>query len=279
VGVAALLTASGCGEGDDRQVDLTPAAATGFGSNLFYYLRRDPGDFSTFGTFSTSNVIAADRFGVGYDFDALTFSANSIGYGPGLFYFLRHDPAQLNFSYFGTISPGGAVTDQFGVGYNFDALTFVADDLGYGPNLFYFVRHDPAQQNFSYFGTISTSSEVIDQFGVGYNFDALTFVASDLGYGPNLFYYVRHDPAQGNFSTFGTISVGGTATDRFGVATNVDGLTFSADDLGYGPNLFYYVRHDPEQGGFSTFGTISTSGAASDRFGVGYNFDALTFVP
>jgi len=39
--------------------------------------------------------------------------------------------------------------------------------------------------------------------------------------------------------------------------------------------LFYYLRHDGS--GFSTFGTISTSGAITDRFGVGSSFDALTF--
>jgi hypothetical protein len=180
---------------------------------------------------------------------------------------------QKTFSTFGTISTSGAVTDRFGVGNNFDALVFVGDDLGYGPNLFYYLRHDSA--GFSTFGTISTSGAVTDRFGVGYSFDALTFVADDLGYGPNLFYYLRHDSA--GFSTFGTISTSGAVMDRFGVGNNLDALTFADSDLGYGPNLFYYLRHDGT--GFSTFGTISTSGAVMDRFGGGNNFDALTFVP
>jgi len=38
----------------------------------------------------------------------------------------------------------------------------------------------------------------------------------------------------------------------------------------------YYLRNDPTTG-FSTFGSISTSGAVTDRFGVGNHFDALTF--
>jgi hypothetical protein len=147
---------------------------------------------------------------------------------------------QNSFSTFGTISTSGAVTDRFGVGNNFDALTFVAEDLGYGPNLFYYLRHDSA--GFSTFGTISTSGAVTDRFGVGNNFDALTFVAADLGYGPNLFYYLRHDGA--GFSTFGTISTSGAVTDRFGVGNNFDALTFVAGNRGYGPNLFYYLRHD-----------------------------------
>src|SRR6266705_1604625 len=120
-------------------------------------------------------------------------------------------------------------------------------DLGYGPNLFYYLRHDAS--GFSTFGTISTSGAVTDRFGVGFNFDALTFVAPNVGYGPNLFYYLRHDTS--GFSTFGTISTSGAVTDRFGVGFNFDALTFVAPDVGYGPNLFYYLRHDAS--GFSTF--------------------------
>jgi hypothetical protein len=46
-------------------------------------------------------------------------------------------------------------------------------------------------------------------------------------------------------------------------------------NLGYGPDLFYYLRHDAST--FSTFGTISTAGAITDRFGVGNSVTALTF--
>src|SRR5262245_27372481 len=226
--------------------------------------------FSTFGTISTSGAVT-DRFGVGNNFDALTFVAEDLGYGPNLFYYLRRDGA--GFSTFGTISTSGAVTDRFGVGIHFDALTFVAADLGYGPHLFYYLRRDGA--GFSTFGTISTSGAVTDRFGVGNNFDALTFAAGNRGYGPNLFYYLRHDGA--GFSTFGTISTSGAVTDRFGVGNNFDALTFVPGNRGYGPNLFYYLRRDGA--GFSTFGTISTSGAVTDRFGVGNNFDALAFAP
>ena len=74
-----------------------------------------------------------------------------------------------------TASTSGAVTDRFGVGYRFDALTFAAPNRGYGTNLFYYLRHDT--NGFSTFGTISTSGAVTDRFGVGYRFDALTFAA------------------------------------------------------------------------------------------------------
>jgi hypothetical protein len=150
-------------------------------------------------------------------------------------------------------------------------VSWLGADVGYGPNLFYFLRHDTT--GFSTFGTISTSGAITDRFGVGNDFDALAFASADLGYGSNLFYYVRHDNT--GFSTFGTISTSGAITDRFGVGNGFDALTFASADLGYGTNLFYYLRHDTL--GFSTFGTISTSGAITDRFGVGNDFDALTF--
>jgi hypothetical protein len=98
---------------------------------------------------------------------------------------------RTGFSTFGTIATNGAVTDRFGVGNDVDALDFVAADLGYGTNLFYFLRHDP--NGFSTFGTINTNGAVTDRFGVGNNFDALTFASGNHGFGPNLFYYLRRD--------------------------------------------------------------------------------------
>jgi len=98
--------------------------------------------------------------------------------------------AAAGFSTFGTISTSGAIVDRFGVGFNFDALTFVPQNVGYGPNLFYYLRRD--NSGFSTFGTISTSGAIVDRFGVGFNFDALTFTTLNVGYGGNLFYYVRH---------------------------------------------------------------------------------------
>ena len=94
-------------------------------------------------------------------------------------------------STFGTINTNGAITDRFGVGDNFDALTFASGNHGYGPNLFYYLRHDT--NGFSTFGTINTNGAITDRFGVGDNFDALTFANGNHGYGPNLFYYLRRD--------------------------------------------------------------------------------------
>jgi hypothetical protein len=49
---------------------------------------------------------------------------------------------RTGFSTFGTISTTGTVTDRFGVGNNFDALTFAQGNVGYGPSLFYYLRRD-----------------------------------------------------------------------------------------------------------------------------------------
>jgi hypothetical protein len=201
-------------------------------------------------------------------------AALNLGYGPDLFYYLRHD-ATNNFSTFGTISTAGVITDRFGVGTAFNALTFAAPNVGYGANLFYYLRQD-LSTGFTTLGTISTNGTITDRFGVGQNFDALVFVPEDVGYGVNLFYYLRHDPATG-FSTFGTISTNGTITDRYGVGSYFRALAFADVNLGYGANQFYYLRLDLPASNFTTFGTISTDGTVTDRFGVGDLFDALVF--
>jgi hypothetical protein len=139
----------------------------------------------------------------------------------------------------------GVTADQFIVGSNFDALTFTATDVGYGANLFYYVRHDAT--GLSTFGTINPAlpGTITDRFTVGTNVDALVY--TDLiapGFGANNFYYLRHDAS--GVSTFGTIFVTGlttgTVTDRFPVGTNATELTFTATQVGFGANLFYYLR-------------------------------------
>jgi hypothetical protein len=148
--------------------------------------------------------------------------------------------ARSGLSIFGTIGTDGTVSDRFGVGEDFDALVFAAQDLGYGPNLFYYLRHDAGGS--STFGTFGTDGTVTDRFGVGASYDALAYAPGNHGFGPNLFYYLRHD-ASGS-STFGTIGTDGTVTDRFGVGTNYDALAYAPGNHGYGPNLFYYLRHE-----------------------------------
>src|SRR5260370_31267088 len=73
-----------------------------------------------------------------------------------------------------------------------------------------------------------------------------TGASIDLGYGPNLFYYLRHDST--GFSTFGTVSTSGAVLARFGAGLNLNPFTLTSCVLRYSPNLFYYLRHDPATG-------------------------------
>ncbi len=181
--------------------------------------------------------------------------------------------------FFGTINPVlPAVVNRFIVPPGLNGLTYADQDEGYAATQFYSTRKDDSGT--SYFETITAgTAAVVDRFGASSgNFDSLAFAAPDVGYGPVIFYYLRHDNA--GVSTFGTITPGGTvgvAAAHFVVGNNFDSLTFSATDVGYGANLFYYVRHDAA--GLSTFGTINPAlpGTITDRFTVGDNVDALVF--
>jgi hypothetical protein len=50
----------------------------------------------------------------------------------------------IGLSTFGTLDTSGAVTDRFGVGNEYVASAFAAEDLGYGPSLFCYLRRDAA---------------------------------------------------------------------------------------------------------------------------------------
>jgi hypothetical protein len=82
------------------------------------------------------------------------------------------------------------VTNRFGVGSN---LMHWSSSLGNRrrPKHFYYLRHDGTE--FSTFGTIATNGTVADLFGVGNNFDALTFAPETSAAGPKHFYYLRRD--------------------------------------------------------------------------------------
>lgn len=229
----------------------------GYGATQFYSIREDS-DASYFATITAGTALVTDRFDASSRvFDSLTFAAPDVGYGPVIFYSLSHDNAGV--SSFGTIKPGGAVgvvEDQFVAGNDFDSITFSATDVGYGANLFYYVRHDVSGASF--FGTINPAQPgtITDRFSVGNNVDSLVFSATDVGYGANNFYYLRHD--SDGVSTFGTILVTGlntgTVTDRFEVGNHAHELTFTTTDTGFGANLFYFLR---EGTNFST-NTVTT---------------------
>jgi hypothetical protein len=108
--------------------------------------------------------------------------------------------------------------------------------------MFYYVRNDAT--GLSWFGTINPTPGLVatDRYTVGTNFDALVFVPSAVStWGTAIFAYLRHDNTG---SIIGTIDpVTHVPTDRLHLSTNfLTGFTFTATDVGYGANLFYYLR-------------------------------------
>jgi hypothetical protein len=55
--------------------------------------------------------------------------------------------------------------------------------------------------------------------------------------------------------------------------SSFDAMTFEPEDLGYGPNRFYYLRRDPAHPKLATLGTISPDGAITDRVRAGEEMD------
>ncbi|GDY22277.1 hypothetical protein LBMAG56_36240 [Verrucomicrobiota bacterium] len=169
------------------------APDVGYGSKNFYYVRHDNAGASTFGVIKAAGASSSsDLWAVpGSGYNALAFAeANVGGYGANLFYYLRQDVSGR--STFGTINPtpGGIATDRYTVGTNFDALVFIPQTVSdWGTAIFAYLRHDNAG---SIIGTIDPVTHVVtDRIRLGTNFiKGLTFAATSVGYGPNLFYYL-----------------------------------------------------------------------------------------
>ena len=218
-----------------------------WGPDLFYAIREPGSGADTFDTISTIGSLAGtvtDRFNLSStNYDALTLAAPDVGYGAVNFYSTRHDTGGS--STFGVIKAAGASSssDLWAIpGATYDGLTFAAADLGYGANLFYFIRQDAT--GLSTFGTINPTPGgiVTDRYAVGTNFDSLVFVPGAVStWGTGIFTYLRHD-ATG--SIIGTIDpVTHVVTDRVDLGTNLlSALTYTGTDVGYGPDLFYYLR-------------------------------------
>jgi uncharacterized repeat protein (TIGR01451 family) len=230
----------------------------GYAATEFYSIRTDTSGTSFFDTITASTATTTDRFNVptipnpNQTFDAVTYATDDLGYGAKIFYYLSHDTAGVET--FGTITPGGVVglsAPLFVVGTKFDVLTYTATDVGYGANMFYYIRHDAT--GVSTFGTINpTPGGIIqDRFTLrGTNFVGLVFTTDIApGYGANNFYYLRQ--VANGVSWFGTILLtppsppnSATETDRFIVGNNATELTytFPPQDVAFGPTLFYFLR-------------------------------------
>jgi hypothetical protein len=215
-----------------------------WGPTLFYAIRHPASGPDQFDTISAAGVIT-DRFSLtSTNYDALTLAAPDVGYGEINFYYLRHNNSGA--ATFGEIIAQGASSSAdlwpvTGTGYK--GLAFAAANVGgYGANLFYYVRTD--NTGLSTFGTINPTPGGVetDRYTVGTNFDALVFVPGTVStWGTAIFAYLRHDT---NGSIIGTIDpVTHVVMDRLHLGANfLTGLTFTATDVGFGANLFYYLR-------------------------------------
>jgi hypothetical protein len=224
---------------------------------LFYSTQHPVSGADTLNTISTINAPAyvgsqyvgfvTNEYNLTYsNYDALTLAAPDVGYGSVHFYYVRHDNSSV--THFGVIKAAGATSDgdlpnSIAVtGYT--GLAFAEDNVnGYGANMFYDVRNDAT--GLSWFGSINPEPGLAatDLYTVGTNFDALVYVtgAPITGWGTDFFAYLRHTSTG---SILGTIDpLTGVPTDRMSFGTNfLSALTYTATDVGYGPDLFYYLR-------------------------------------
>jgi uncharacterized repeat protein (TIGR01451 family) len=227
-----------------------------WGPTLFYSTWQPASGADTFDTISTIDSpsyvgslyvgLVMNEYNLTYsNYDALTLAAPDVGYGAVNFYYVRHDSDGV--SHFGVIKAAGATSDSdlpaplSGTGYT--GLAFAAANVGYGADMFYYVRNDAAT-GLSMFGTINPTPGLVetDLYSVGTNFDSLVFVPGAVStWGTGIFAYLHHDNTG---SIIGTINpVTQVVTDRIDLGTNfLTALTFTATDVGYGPNLFYYLR-------------------------------------
>jgi uncharacterized repeat protein (TIGR01451 family) len=226
-----------------------------WGASLFYAVRHPAAGADQFVTISPVGVIT-DRFALSStNYDALTLAAPDVGYGAVNFYYLRHGSPGVNT--FGVIKAAGASSSSDLpvspiAGTNYNSLAFAeADVAGYGANLFYSLRET---NGITVFGTIAPSPGLVplDRYTVGTNanFDSMVFVPGAVSdWGTAQFAYLRHDTTG---SIIGSINpVSQIVTDRVNLGTNfITSLTFTSTDVGYGPNLFYYLR--PERSVMTT---------------------------
>ena len=214
-----------------------------WGPTLFYMISEPVSGPDTFDSMPASGGVTPRVTLGSTNYDAITQAAPDVGYGSINFYYARHDNSGV--STFGEIIAQGASSSadlwvMGKTGYN--ALAFAAPNLGYGANLFYFIRTD--NTGLSTFGTINPTPGGVetDLYGVGTNFDSLVYIPGTVStWGTSIFAYLRHNSTG---SIIGTINpVTQVITDRMNLGTNrISDLTFTATDVGYGANMFYYLR-------------------------------------
>ena len=215
-----------------------------WGPTQFYTITQPPTGPDTFDTLPPLGTVATSRFNLtASNYDAITLAAPDVGFGEINFYYVRHNSSGVS-SFGEIIAQGASASADLWVlpktGYN--GLAFAAANLGYGANLFYYLRQDLT--GLSTFGTLNPAPGGVetDLYSVGTNFDSLVYIPGAVStWGTSIFAYLRHTSIG---SVIGTIDpITHTVSDRISLGTNFLGaLTYSATDVGYGANLFYYLR-------------------------------------
>ena len=252
---------------------------------------------------TTGVVTLVPRWAIGGNLAGFHFMAQDTGFSVGAnrFYSIKDTAIPLGgdisaFTYY--VAASGAATDHHDVGSkltpdSYSALTSADPDIGYGAINFYFIHHKGTTDYFTDIvpgsGTASSVADLKPMSGPGgpatvtgvSGYFGLTFAAADLGYGLNLFYYLRTDPVTG-FTKFGTLDpalLSGSA-DQFDLGSSgYNALTFTGSDVGYGTNKMYYLRLDPITG-FTILGTLNPlTGKVSDIANLGSVYATLDFVP
>ena len=251
----------------------------------------------------TGAVTLVPRWSIGGNLAGFHFMSQDTGFSVGAnrFYSVKDTAIPMGgdisaFTYY--VAASGSATDLQDVGSkltpnSYSALTSADPDIGYGAINFYFIHHKGTTDYFSDIvpgsGTASSVADLKPMSGPGgpatvtgvSGYFALTFAAANLGYGLDLFYYLRTDPVTG-FAKFGTLDpalLSGSA-DQFDLGiSGYNALTFTGTDVGYGTNKMYYLRLDPVTG-FTILGTLNPlSGKVSDIANLGSVFTTLDFVP
>jgi hypothetical protein len=250
---------------------------------------------------ATGAVTLTPRWTIGANIAGFHFMAQdlSLGGGPNQFYSVKGTAIPVNgdTSAFTIYLPAsGAATVHTDIGSklrpnSYSSLTSADPDLGYGSIQFYFIHHKSDGDYFAHIvpgsGTASAVEDLKPMSQPGNpttgglsGYLGLTFAASDLGYGANLFYYLRNHPVTG-FATFGSLvpALAGTSTDHadLGIA-GYNALAYTPTDVGYGGDQLYYQRLDPVTG-FTILGRLDASnGRSYDIANLGSVFGTLTFV-
>ena len=237
----------------------------GGGANQFYSLKSTAipagGDVAAFTKYIAASGAATNHVDIGSkltpnSYSALTSADPDVGYGPINLYFIHHKGTTDYFTALvpssGTASsvadekpmsgPGGPSTVTGVSGYF--GLTFAAANLGYGLNLFYYLRTDPVTSS-TKFGILVPAllASSADEFDLGLGgHKALTFTGTDVGFGLNKMYYLRLDPVTG-FTILGTLDpalAGARHTaDIANLGSVFSTLDFVPGDVGFGTNHFY----------------------------------------